>query len=447
MLRRVVLAASLAALLGVAALCADDNRTVLGGSGEVYTVQRGSYASLFSDVPAGAGAYPVLALDIVRDGKLRRLLVPGTGGPEDEQVPMLALDPVSNRVYLLWLQSRAFNVVGYGAQEGPNQGWTNPVELAGDPASTKRNPQLATAVVRYQRLDAAGQRVWASRTYLHLVWYDDSGAGERQLYTAVAIEGATIEPSSRAFELRAMAGAAPPIASAPTPPAALRQKPVARRGRDSDNVGLAFVDDERAELVSLELRPIDGELLYLGDKARAVVIDLGHSNPGLTIAQLADKARAVVIDLGRQVLHPVVADFLTKSFLDQLGANPDLAVEAAVQGAWARLLGNGIMLQQGTAPGTSHIFELASPQSDGTSRAVDLRWVSRRALPAFPDTDLKLFLSPRAQEASVAWNAPVAVRYRETNPAGWDPVRNLALGPTLTREQAFKLVAQRLEDQ
>jgi len=39
------------------------------------------------------------------------------------------------------------------------------------------------------------------------------------------------------------------------------------------------------------------------------------------------------------------------------------------------------------------------------------------------------------------------VRYRETNPAGWEPIKNLALGPSLTREQAFKLVELRLEEQ
>ena len=61
--------------------------------------------------------------------------------------------------------------------------------------------------------------------------------------------------------------------------------------------------------------------------------------------------------------------------------------------------------------------------------------------------DVKLFLSPRAQEASIAWSVPSAVRYRETQGGGWDPLRSLALGPTLSRDQAFKLVEKRLDEQ
>src|SRR6185295_4896230 len=100
------------------------------------------------------------------------------------------------------------------------------------------------------------------------------------------------------------------------------------------NVGVAFVDDSRGELVTLELRPIAPDLHYFADKARAVIIETGIHNPGSSIASIVEKARAVIIETGRRCLHPVVADFLSNSFLDHLaGADASLSLETAVRAA------------------------------------------------------------------------------------------------------------------
>ncbi|HEV8237973.1 MAG TPA: hypothetical protein VGS57_01240 [Thermoanaerobaculia bacterium] len=444
------IAASVLALLGAAASrAADDSKTALGSFGEVYTVKSGSYGSLFvGDLPPDSANNAVLALDVLKDGKVSRYLVPGTGGPEAESDAVLALDTIGNRVYVVWQANRVFTVAGFGAQ-GDHLGWQEPVDLAGDPASTKRNPQLATSVVRSEKLDEEGNKLSVSRTFLHLVYAEDGGAaGPRLAYTAAAIEGTSVVPSTQAFDLRGLAGNAPAVADPANAPLSLKQRPVARRGRDGDNVGVAFVDDPRGELVTLELRPIAPDLHYFADKARAVIIETGIHNPGSTIAAIVDKARAVIIETGHRILHPVVADFLSTTFLDNLAAaDPALSLDAAVRGAWAHVIGVGIALQQGSTPSVVHVVELAGTELDGSSRALDLRWVSRRGLPPLPDGDVKLFLSSRAQEASIAWSVATAVRYRETQGGGWDPQRSLSLGPTLTREQAFKLVEQRLDDQ
>ena len=440
----ILLAAGALALLAAAPASANDARTALGANGEVYTVVRGSYGNLFgADAPAGSGANPVLALEVLKAGQFERTLVPGTGGPEDEQDAALAYDTIGSRPYVIWQSQRVFSIVGFAGTDG----WQQTVELPGDLASTKRNPQLATSVVRYLKLDAESNPVAARRTIVHLVYHDDAEPDGRLVYTAAAIEDNVVVPAAHAFDLRLLAGNAPTVPNALTAPASLRQRPVARRGRDNDNVGIAFVDDERGELVTVELRPIADDLAHFADEARAVVIDIGTRNPGSSHSHVADKARAVVIDIGRKCLHPVIADFLSKVFLDHLAAaDASSTIETAARGSWAHVIGTGITLQQtGAKP---HVVELAGTASDGSSRALDLRWVSRRVLPQLPEaSDLKLFLSPRAQEASIAWSAPAAVRYRETAGPGWEPLRSLQLGPTLTREQAFKLVEQRLEEQ
>ena len=449
----IFLAAGALALLAAApSRAAENGKTVLGSFGEVYTVRLGSFGALFAEVPAGSGGNVVLALDVLKDGKLVRQLVPGTGGPEVEADATLTLDTIGNRVYVVWQADRVFTVAGFGAGFGAGGdplGWQEPVDFAGDPASTKRNPQLATSVVRSQKLDAEGNHVPVSRTFLHLVYFEDGGAaGPRLAYTAAAIEGTAVVPSTQAFDLRLLAGNAPAVADPTRAPASLKQRPAARRGRDNDNVGVAFVDDPRGELVTLELRPIAADLHYFADKARAVVIETGISCPGLSFAAIADKARAVVIETGRGAMHAVVADFLSKAFLDHFAAaDPSLSLESAVRAAWAYVIGTGIALQQGSSSSVVHVLELAGTEADGSTRALDLRWVSRRVLPQLPETDVKLFLSPRAQEASIAWTVATAVRYRETQGGGWDPLRSLSLGPTLTRDQAFRLVEQRLAEQ
>ena len=205
------LVAGALALLAAAPSLAQDGKTLLGSVGEVYTVQRGSYGALFADPPAGSGSNAVLALDVLKDGKVSRRLVPGTDGPEDEQDAVLALDTVGNRVYVVWQADRVFTVAGFGAG-----GWQQPVELAGDAASVKRNPQLATSVVRSQKLDAEGHLVAVSRTFLHLVYHEDGGgAGTRLVYTAAAIEGNTVVPATAGLR----------------PPRAGRQRAGSRRRR------------------------------------------------------------------------------------------------------------------------------------------------------------------------------------------------------------------------
>lgn len=443
-MRRVAGLLIFAAAVGAATVRADDSKRLLGSGGEVYTLQHGTFAELFPVDATGAGGSPVLALDVLRDGKLKRLLVPGTEGPSDEDATALAFDTVGNRVYVVWQADRIFNVIGFGAETWQAQA----VELAGDPASTKRNPQLATSVVSFQRVAADGSRVSVSRTVLHLVWLDEAVSGSRLLYTAALIEGDAVIPGSEAFDLRVLAGDLPATDAIGPVPAALLQQPLVRRGSDGDTVGIGFVDNHRGELVTLELAPIDAGLLCFADKARAVIIDFGNQNPGLSRAELLNKARAVIIDFGHQVLHPVMADFLSARFLEDVGA-ADASVELSVaaSAAWSRLIGDGIAFQQGGVVVNRQVLQLAAAQLDGSSRAVDLRRVTRRLLPTFPDlADLRLFLAPGAREASVAWNTPSAVRYRETNASGWEPVRSLWLGPNLQRDQAYRLVEQRLAD-
>ena len=145
-----------------------------------------------------------------------------------------------------------------------------------------------------------------------------------------------------------------------------------------------------------------------------------------------------------------VADYLARVFLDHFsGSANDITLEDGAEAARAQVIETGIGLRRGIADkALANVIEIGrSDGTGGTSHLLDVRKASRRSLPSLPDTDLRLFLSQQGDDAAVAWHDDGTVRYREsTADGGWSPVRILALGPALSDEEAFALVAQRLAD-
>lgn len=438
--RRLLCAAGL--LLAATPLAAQPAPSQLGSGGEVYSVQRGTYKALFPAPPPAWANHPVLALDIVRDGKLQRVLVPGTDGPQEERAPALALDHDSSRGWLVWASDRTINLIGFSAA-----GWSEVFAVAGDPGSDKLNPQVAATVDRYQRLDGEGELVWASLTVLHLVWFDDGPAGQRVLYTPLAIRDGEILGGNRLFDLQELSGGEPASGAAVAAARVdLLQRPLVVGSRDGGHVVVAFLSPASGELVTLELRPIGGELAFFGDLARAVVIDTGHRDPGATPASIAEEARAVVIDTGRRLLRASLANLLGEQFLADVGAAPSGGELAEVtDAARARLIAEGVALMQGTAGPEIEFLEIAGGgELVGDSHLLDVRRASRRALPDLPAAAVRLLVSDHGDQASLAWSVDGAVRYRETAGAGWSELRSLALGAALDTEQALRLLQQRL---
>ena len=218
MIRRLVLVASLLALCApVAGHAAAAAGSAIGASGELYSLHSGTYRSLFADAPAGdAGDNAVLALDVVRDGVSQRLLVPGTDGPENERWPALTVDRATNRVFLVWEAQRpnfplsVLNLIAFS-----DAAWGSVFQFAADPFSYKSNPQLATTLDRYQMFGAEGEVVSATRTILHLAWYDDDGGRQRVLYSPLVVEGGEVLQSNR-------------VSTCPKPPPPRVRLPAAR---------------------------------------------------------------------------------------------------------------------------------------------------------------------------------------------------------------------------
>ena len=180
-----------------------------------------------------------------------------------------------------------------------DEAWGSVFQFAADPFSYKSNPQLATTLDRYQMFGADGEVVSATRTILHLAWYDDDGGRQRVLYSPLVVEGGEVLQSNRVFDLPELASGTEGTAANGAPaPADMRRKPRVRSGRDGQSVVIAFVAPDSDVLSSLELRSVTGELVSFADKARAQVIETGIQNPGLGRGAVADR-------LGRSSSRPV----------------------------------------------------------------------------------------------------------------------------------------------
>ncbi|HEV8239623.1 MAG TPA: hypothetical protein VGS57_09660 [Thermoanaerobaculia bacterium] len=435
-------------LLPAAAAFAGDGTAMLGASGELYRVRSGVYGQLFANVPAGQSGDQVLALEITRDGATQRLLVPGTESPEVESSPALTVDRATNRVYLVWEGRQNYHSV-LTLLSRSDDGWSEPFEFAADPFSFKSNPQLATTLDRYETIGADGTVVAASRTILHLVWWDDGGQGQRVLYSPLVVEDGDVLRANRIFDVQELSSgsAASGIAMAVVP--ALLQKPQVRGGRDRESVVISAVEPGTGRLATLELRSVTGELVSFGDKARASIIDTGARNPGVSRGQIVDKARASIIDTGRRLLRPAIADYLSEAFLASVrNSDPAESLEDAAEAARASIIDTGVSLRRGPADkALAQVVEIG--RSEGTTNAshlLDVRRASRRDVPELPNQQaLRVFLSQSGDDTAVAWVVGDSLRYRETTAdGGWGPVHELALGAALSTDDAYRLVEQRV---
>ena len=436
-------------LVPATAARAGDGTTMLGAAGELYRVRSGVYGQLFAHVPAAQSGNPVLVLEVTRDGSTQRLLVPDTDGPEAESSPALTVDRTTNRVYLVWEGRHNYHSVLTLLAHGED-GWSEPFEFAADPFSFKSNPQLATTLDRYETFGADGTVVSASRTIIHLAWWDDGGQGQRVLYSPLVVEDGDVLRANHIFDLQELSSGTAASGDAVAAATALLQRPQVRGGRDRESVVVSAVEPGTGRLATLELCSVTGELVSFGDKARASIIDIGARNPGLGRGGIVDKARASIIDIGRRLLRPAVADYLSEAFLARI-RNSDAGAESledAAEAARASIIDIGVSLRRGPADkALSQVVEIGrSEDGTNTSHLVDVRRASRREVPQVPDElPLRVFLSQSGDDAAVAWVEGGNLRYRETTAdGGWGPMHELAIGAALSTDDAYRLVEQRI---
>lgn len=449
MLRRPILLLCLVALLlplGLPVGALAQAPAVLGEGGAVYRVLTGPPSALVAGAGGATASNVALVLEIEPQGAAtQRLVVPGTEGEEVERYPSLTLDPASGRVFVVWEARRTIHstlhVTSY--HEGD---WSPVVEISGDPFSDKLNPRLAATSDAFTSLDLAGQPVSRTRTVLHLVWFDRAGYGDRPLYTPLVVEDGVLVSG---WSVIALPDLLPPADAATAPPLGLIGAPVVDRSGDAHSVTIGFVDPATARVATLVSSVAPGGLTTWTDQARHSIIDVGRNVASRR--QLAVTLEPALGALAERLLPADLAQFLTQRCVDLLSASdPGVALEAAAEKIHDQLVQTAARLGSGpraiTGDARHGIIDVGRRST--SERSLHLATIgvgSVRGVPSLPARPIVVLTSPDGRDVILAWDREGAVEYRQSQGEGWSDMRTLNLGARLAREDAYRLLAERLE--
>ncbi|HVS02273.1 MAG TPA: hypothetical protein VMT16_05845 [Thermoanaerobaculia bacterium] len=439
-------------LLGTVAAAAHaaGQRAVLGSDGEVYVVQSGELGQLFTDVPEEMVGNVALVLDVRRPGvPLQRLLVPGTENAASEESPALALNKRANTVYLVWAARQGIHSMLHLASWGP-EGWSETLELSGDPFSQKSHPQLEVTIDDHAVAGAEGQAELQERTILHLLWWDEGVAGERALYTPLVADQGRPVASNPVFELAALL----PEASEPPlrlPAPGLYRVPALRPGGDGRSLAMAFSDVVDGRLAGLEVQVLPADVMEIAERARPTIIEIGLRTGTWDLASLATEVRAEVSADGARRLQRPIAEFLGgEAAAVILAAAPGTDPAELADEARQRIIERGFSLGSPLDLGERArptIIEIGLRSADGAElpQALMFRVASLRPTPFHPtQRPLQVFVSPSGEDVIVAWSAFEAVRYVESLGDGWSEMRTVETHETFTHGDAFAVLARRV---
>jgi hypothetical protein len=232
----------------------------------------------------------------------------------------------------------------------------------------------------------------------------------------------------------------------------LYESPQVRASGNGERAIIAFADPASGRLATLEVNPVAASLVSFADEARAQILDTGRNFTG-TRKALADAARAQILDTGRRLLDAKVAAYLAESFLAHIAdSSPGDDLELAAGEARAQILDTGVRLGSGprSIAGTARAQILdtgrranAAAHQSGHLAAISVAgsWQA----PWLPDRAIQVLIAENGAEVILAWDLEAMVRYRQIEGDDWGPVRTLALGDGLTREEAHDLLTRRLQ--
>lgn len=452
-------AALLAALLPATA---GAGLRALTGNGDVYFVESGRYAELFPEGGEAGDDDAVLAVSVLRgDGSAERLLVPETAGPEVETAAALVAGPNGAAVYLLWEAGTELSRLRLARLDA--DGWGEPVDVSRGSAVVAGSPKVMATRDRSLLTGGTGgeegEAVLSHRSVLHVAWLEDPAEA---VYAPVVIEDGTYLGDHALFDLGRFAPeppAAEPGAPAPEPPAvAARPLLTLEPGQEGAAVA-AFTDPETGELVSLELRPVAGELSEIGDRVRDGIVDLTRQlEPGDpdSLESLAGGARAQLINVGHQ-LRPAVLGVLAAEIEGYvLETGGDWAFQPDVMAARTRnhLISVGASFDHTSI---SNLHGGARAQLinvghhlEGPERSHDLsvRVAASRPVPELPPEAVSaVYLSASGAAALVAWEQEGLVHYLESEGEGWSEPITLGIEASADPDLVDDLLTDRVRGQ
>lgn len=454
-----------------AAIClgtarADHLDTALGADGQLYVVRAGPYGALFPASNTYDPSTPVLALDTTLPGApLQRQLVQGSPDGTIASSPALIYEDASKTLYVVWLSSSnsggaVIELESYTANPGGQ--WSPAITIIGNPSASKTPPQLAVTRDTHQETDAvSGNPVTHNRTVLHVVWSELAANGLNQAYYAPVIfeDGAWIGVVPAPTHLdtfdaldqsgRTAPGAGPGPFSSP-----LTYTPAVQPGRDTSTVATGFASAASGMVTAVEVDVLPEELRILADVCAAAVLANGAQYFPGQLGALAGQVQTVIMSNGG-AFQPEALQAISSGAQGQVmaGASDLTTMANKVRGSivdiGARFARRGLRMGGYGGGGQLVPQVVAILVPNAPSHYLQFRVTSSRPLPAgVGATNLQLFLSRSGVDALAAWADPSGgtVFYTNTQADGtWSSVKQLQLTSTLTLQQAYQVLEQRVQ--
>jgi hypothetical protein len=432
-----------------------ERTAALGAGGEVYLAKAGSYRDLFPDGKDTNPANPVLAIEVTKPGTpLQRILVPFTKGDESESSPAVVYEDDSDTLFLVWESHvTPFNsVLMLASFDGER--WAKPIQINGNPFSSKSSPQLAITRDDFPVAGADGTTVTRRRTIFHLVWAEEGASGELELlYSPVILEEGSYLGWNPVYHLNDFV-ADGDSGSKFAPPLGLLQAPTVQSGRDARTIVVAFASAAGRWLTGLAIDVLPEELSQLADGARSNIIEIGRQGGyPANRAGLAEKIKADLIVHGTAFHADVVrymADQVYGQILGDRGDNLQaLAAKARsnIIEIGVRLGGRGLRDPGDTTKARTVEIDDPQPRPDSSpTHLIHLRATSSRPTPQVGTSGLRLFVSEDGGDMLVAWTEKDKVLYVISNGGGWSDQKEIKLSDSVNLDRAYELLAQRVRN-
>jgi len=446
----------LAGILGTP-LVAQDGTAALGTAGEVYLAKVGAYKDLFPRDHATAPNNTVLAVDLIQPGGApQRLLVPYTTGTDVENSPAVVFEDDSDTLFVLWASqaNSLSSVLMLASFDGTS--WGSPIQITGNPFSSKTSPQLAITHDSYSAVSSNGGTTTRHRTIIHVVWEEQTANGNADvLYTPVILDEGSYLGWAPLYNLNDMVGRTS-SGSSFTPPVALVQSPVLLSGRDSRTLVVGFASAETRSLAAVEIDILPEEISLLAADCRTHIVDLGRTLYPNNLQALADNAKAIIISHGT-AFHEDIANYIAGQIHDLVLANrgtsstdlTSLSEDARthIVDLGVRLAGRGLRDQDGLAKSLSLAESTVSVDSNQDPSApthlIHFRIAASRPAPQMGSNSTQIFLSETGDDAIVAWTDSGKVFYLQSQGTGWSNQKQINLTGSLDAPHAFDILKQR----
>jgi hypothetical protein len=431
---------------------AQDGTAALGAAGEVYLPKAGVYKDLFPNGHDAPLDNTVLAVDLIQPGAApQRLLVPYTSGADIESSPAVLFEDDSNTLFILWAsQLNPLNsVLKLASFDGTN--WGPPIQITGNPFSSKTAPQLAITRDSFPVTDSDGNTTTRHRTIIHLIWEEQNATGNQDvLYTPVILEEGNYLGWAPVYNLNDMVGRTPSN-SAFVPSDSFVQAPALQAGRDSRTLVVGFASAETRAISAVEIDVLPEEISDLAEKCRAHIIDVGHTLFPNYLQNMADKAAADIIASGT-AFHGDIVTLIAGQIHDLVLANRGTEtadLTSLSEDARAHIIDVGVQLsgrglQDPNTQAKSLVESTVSVDStQDPSHLIHFRVASNRPAPQMGSTGPQLFLSQTGDDAIVAWTDSGNILYLQSQGTGWSNQNQINLAGSLDAPSAYNILKQR----